>query len=79
MVGKWQDLDQGMAMEFFKEGTLVVLEHKETSTGTYTVLDKDRLKIEMPGETAQVVEFALDGDTMTITTRGKTLTLLRAK
>ena len=78
----WRDED-GIFIEFFDNGTLLITDELGTNiTGAYRFIDRDTIEIQFAGglgeETgAQIMEVAIDGDTLRLTQGKDTLTLTR--
>ena len=49
LIGKWRDIKDGSTAEFIKDGTVIVHQSGMTVTGRYSVLEKNRLKLEFEG------------------------------
>jgi len=74
LVGKWQDQQSGETLEFFKDGTVSMTTLGMSLTGSYTVLDAKNLKINISGlfgiGGAQIYEYSVSGNTLTLTFSG---------
>ena len=83
LVGKWQDQQSGATMEFFKDGTLSMTSYGMPITGSYTVLDAKNLKISMSGLLgiggAQIYEYSVSGNTLTLNISGVSEQFTRVK
>src|SRR5437899_2199112 len=49
IVGKWQEIGGTETLEFFKDGTLSVVNKGTAITGKYSFLDDTRIKLEIGG------------------------------
>lgn len=73
IVGKWK-ADAGNTIEFFPDGTLQDSGALNTSNGTYTLLDGNRIKTDIEGvlwgSTVTTWKYSIDGDKLSLTTEG---------
>lgn len=78
----WRDED-GIFIEFFDNGTLLITDELGTNiTGAYRFIDKNTIEIQFSGGLAeetgtQIMDVAIDGDTLSLTQGEDTLTLTR--
>lgn len=49
IVGKWKESDGTETIEFFKDGTVVLIKDGMSIAGNYTFLDDNRIKMELGG------------------------------
>ena len=74
LIGKWQSVQSGETLEFFKDGTISITSFGIPMTGSYTILDSSSLRIDISGlfgiGGGQIVEFSVSGDTLTLTANG---------
>ena len=49
IVGKWEKIEGTETMEFFKDGTVNVVDKGMIMGGSYKFIDKDRIRLEMRG------------------------------
>jgi hypothetical protein len=49
IVGKWKELGGTETMEFFRDGTVSVVDEGMSMAGSYKFVDKDRVKVELGG------------------------------
>jgi len=84
IVGKWNEIDGNETMEFFKDGTVSVNSGYVNTSGSYSLVDNDRIKLTFNGLFALagpvVADISVHGDEMAITMpNGKTSKYKRAK
>ena len=74
IVGTWYESDGSETMEFFKDGTIRIVDDGDTMSGSYSVLNESTLKLELGGLGALVgpmlVDYAFDGDDLILTYEG---------
>lgn len=49
ILGKWKEIRGTETMEFFKDGTISVVNRGMSMGGSYKFVDKDRIKLELGG------------------------------
>ena len=49
LVGKWKEVGGTETMEFFKDGTVSIVDEGMSMAGSYRFVDKDRVKVELGG------------------------------
>ncbi len=72
IVGKWKEIDATEIIEFFKDETINAVDKDISATGTYSFIDKNRLKIEYGGVIGSlagplIYEVSFNGDVLTTT------------
>jgi hypothetical protein len=74
LVGKWQNEQTGEALEFFKDGTVVMSTMGMSITGSYSIMDETNLKITIAGMFGiggpVIYEYSVSGNTLTLTIYG---------
>lgn len=71
IVGKWSEIGGTETIEFFKDGTVSVVDNGITMGGSYKFVEKDRIKLELSGLGALagpiVAKVSIKGDELTFT------------
>jgi hypothetical protein len=71
ILGKWDLIDGEGNMEFFKDGTVSIVEDGSTMGGSYKFVEKGRIKFEFGGLGAlagpRVVKVSISGNELAIT------------
>jgi hypothetical protein len=75
IVGKWQSTaNSSNTLEFFSDGKVRDSGSFKTCNGTYTILDGERIKMEiegvMWGTNISTLHYSISGDKLTLTTEG---------
>ncbi|MDO4419803.1 MAG: DUF5640 domain-containing protein [Ruminococcus sp.] len=82
IVGSWSGTAEGVPVTFVFEkdgnGTTTVMGGLLSENFTYTIAD-GKLTMTVDGEEAEACDYAIDGDTLTITEDGEVLILTRDK
>jgi hypothetical protein len=84
IVGKWSEIGGTETMEFFKDGTVSVVDKGMTMEGSYKFVEKDSIKLELGGLGALVgpivAKVSIKGDELIFTLPdGDVLKYKRAK
>lgn len=70
IIGKWSEIGGTETLEFFKDGTVVVVEFGMSMVGSYKFIDKDQIKLELGGLGVlvgpMVAKISIKGDEMTL-------------
>ena len=71
VVGKWEEIGGTETIEFFKEGTITVVQGKLVVSGNYEFVDDKKIRIEFGGlyglDGPQVCEISVSKDKLTLT------------
>ena len=79
LIGRWANEDAGESIEFRPDGSVTISSGESAMELTYrTDGDTIRLKEEKSGETKALV-YSLDGDSLTLTADGRSMTYDRTE
>lgn len=71
IIGKWEMVDTGTTMQFFKDGTIVRVSEDSMVTGDYMFVDDDHIRVEFGGAASIVgpivFEVTFFEDTLVLT------------
>jgi|GEM_PF-814407 len=76
IVGKWSEIDGTETLEFFKDGTVSVVDKGTTRTGDYRFIEKDRMRLQLgglgilAGPIDVVAKVSISKDELTLTLAG---------
>ncbi len=78
LVGVWQG-EMGDSIEFLKDGTVIIVDQFFSASGKYSVLDDNRIRLEMDGiwgiAGSQVFSYQMSGNNLIL--EGITYTKIR--
>lgn len=64
LIGVWES-EQGESIEFFKDGSLVISSSFFSASGTYSIVDKNRIRLTLDGlwgiAGSQVIDYEVSG------------------
>ena len=79
LIGRWANEDAGESIEFRPDGSVTISSGESAMQLTYRIEgDTIRLKKEESGETKALV-YSLDGDSLTLTADGRSMTYDRTE
>lgn len=68
IIGKWENLEEGVTFEFFEGGTVVMSQDGEGVSGTYTVVQDNQIQLEFSGlfgsQTMLLTDVTVSGETL---------------
>ncbi len=69
LVGTWIG-EEGDTIEFFKDGTIMVNDRYFSASGTYSIVENNRVRIEMDGlfgiAGAQIFQYSVSGNQLNL-------------
>lgn len=83
IVGKWQEVDGTENAEFFKDGTVSLVDNGMSLAGNYKFIENDRLRVDLGGVGAligpMIFKVEVSRNELTLTdSKGKVTTYRRA-